>query len=210
MSPRPGIEWFEENARPEVFKALAHPIRLSIMTESARRPVSAKEMADLLLEPLPKVSYHVRVMADAGLLTPVRRTRRRGAIETHYRAVAEFEIGPETWQRMPTDLKTALSEASLLALAQDLAAAVREGAHEKPEYMLYRGHFRANAAGRARVTDLVQEFYRRLADLELDLRATTAPEADDVQDITVAIAHYHGRVHGPASEPISIGAAESA
>ena len=209
MTARPGIEWFEQNARPEVFKALAHPIRLSIMTESARRPVSAKEMADLLHEPLPKVSYHVRVMADAGLLTPVRRTRRRGAIETHYRAIADLEIGPKAWQRLPSDLKTALSEAALLALAQDLAAAVREGAHEKPEYMFSRSHYRADANGRARVSELIQEFHRRFAELEADLDENPG-DAADIQDVTVAIAHYHGRVHGPASEPISIGVAESA
>lgn len=209
MTARPGIEWFEQNARPEVFKALAHPIRLSIMTESARRPVSAKEMADMLHEPLPKVSYHVRVMADAGLLTPVRRTRRRGAIETHYRAVATLEISTAAWQRLPRELRTAVSEAMLLALAQDLAAAVRAGAHENPDYMFTRAHYRADAAGREKVTDLVREFHERFAALEQELEAAQH-DADDVRDVTVAMAQYQGQLHGPASDPISIGVADTA
>jgi DNA-binding transcriptional ArsR family regulator len=209
MPSPPGIEWFEQNARPEVFKALAHPIRLSIMTESSRRPVSAKEMADLLHEPLPKVSYHVRVMADAGLLTPVRRTRRRGAIETHYRAVVHLEIGPDTWQRMPVELKNALSEAILLALAQDLTAAVREGAHEKPEFLFSRAYYRADSAGRAKVAALMLEFHTRIAELEQELD-TTPQDEDDLQDVTVAIAHYRGVLHGPATDSLSIGIAETA
>ena len=209
MTSPSGLDWFEENGRPEVFKALAHPIRLSIMTESSRRPVSAKEMSDLLHEPLPKVSYHVRVMADAGLLTPVRRTRRRGAIETHYKAVVHLEIGPDTWQELPSDLKNALSEAVLLGLAQDLAAAVREGAHEKPEFLFSRAAYRADAAGRAKVAALMLDFHQRLADLERELDATPVDE-DDVQDVTVAIAHYHGVLHGPSSDSLSIGIAETA
>ena len=38
------------------------------------------------------MSYHVRLLAEAGLLSVVRKTPRRGAIETHYRAVATLEV----------------------------------------------------------------------------------------------------------------------
>src|SRR5687767_10789772 len=95
----------------DAMRALAHPIRIAIFMESVHRPLSAKEAAEMLEQPLPKVSYHVRALADAGLLKPVRRTRRRGAIETHYRAAAKLEVSDDVWDELPDPVRESLLEA---------------------------------------------------------------------------------------------------
>jgi DNA-binding transcriptional ArsR family regulator len=71
---------------PDIFGALAHPIRLTIM-RSAGRPFSPKDMADKLGDvSLQLVSYHVRILRDAGLLHLTGTEPRRGALQHYYQA----------------------------------------------------------------------------------------------------------------------------
>ena len=74
-------------------KALAHPLRAQILERLERRTASPSELADELAAPLGNVSYHVRILAEAGLIELVRTTRRRGATEHHYRAVPDRPPG---------------------------------------------------------------------------------------------------------------------
>jgi len=73
-------------AEPELLGALAHPIRLAIM-RAAVDEFSPKQMADTFGDvSLQLVSYHVRILRDAGLLTLSGTEPRRGALEHFYRA----------------------------------------------------------------------------------------------------------------------------
>jgi DNA-binding transcriptional ArsR family regulator len=73
-------------------KALSHPLRARILERLERETASPSDLADLLEAPLGNVSYHVRILAEAGLIELVRTTRRRGATEHHYRAVASEPV----------------------------------------------------------------------------------------------------------------------
>ncbi len=73
-------------AEPELLGALAHPIRLAIM-RAAVDEFSPKQMAETFGDvSLQLVSYHVRILRDAGLLTLSGTEPRRGALEHFYRA----------------------------------------------------------------------------------------------------------------------------
>lgn len=68
-----------------------HPLRLSILERMLSPPPevdsgwSGKTLARALGAPLSVVSYHVRALRDAGLLTEVDRRQVRGAMQTFYR-----------------------------------------------------------------------------------------------------------------------------
>jgi DNA-binding transcriptional ArsR family regulator len=67
--------------------ALAHPMRLQILRAACVREnaVSSPVEASRLLEAsLPLVSYHARILREAGLLSAVERVQRRGAVQTRY------------------------------------------------------------------------------------------------------------------------------
>lgn len=55
-------------ADPAVMRAVAHPLRLAILTEmwDANRPLRAADLAEILGEPANSISYHVRRLRDAG------------------------------------------------------------------------------------------------------------------------------------------------
>ena len=83
-----------------VQRALAHPLRVRLLGELTAREASPVELARQLDERLGAVSYHVRVLADAGLIELSSRTFTRGAVQHHYRAkdlgvVSERLVLPE-------------------------------------------------------------------------------------------------------------------
>jgi DNA-binding transcriptional ArsR family regulator len=59
-------------------------VRRRILAEIAK-PMSPSQLAVALGEPIGTVSYHVRELAEAGLLELVRTEPRRGALEHFYR-----------------------------------------------------------------------------------------------------------------------------
>ena len=64
--------------------ALAHPLRLEILRRLTE-PASPTQLAEELAQPLGNVSYHVRILAKAGLLELDRTEARRGALMHVYR-----------------------------------------------------------------------------------------------------------------------------
>jgi DNA-binding transcriptional ArsR family regulator len=120
---------------PRVVKALAHPLRvriLSMLDEGVHSPSEIAEKVDL---PIGNVSYHVRQLANLGLVKLVRETPRRGAVEHYYTAEARPLITDQAWREAPEIVRQAMVGAALEeASAAVNAAAItggfsRDGAH---------------------------------------------------------------------------------
>jgi DNA-binding transcriptional ArsR family regulator len=66
-----------------------HPLAVQILDTSTgleeREKLSPRELAERLGQRLPNVSYHVRVLADAGRLKLVGKRQVRGAVQHVYR-----------------------------------------------------------------------------------------------------------------------------
>jgi DNA-binding transcriptional ArsR family regulator len=77
-------------ATPREAKALGHPLRLRILRLCMREEMTNKQLADRLDRDPGTVLYHVRQLADAGLLeqAPVR-TGESGALEKPYRSTGQ-------------------------------------------------------------------------------------------------------------------------
>jgi predicted transcriptional regulator len=71
--------------KAEVAQALKHPLRQKLLPVFiANRPLSPKEAAHLLEEPLSDVSYHVKVLVDYGFLVLRAQAQIRGALKSYY------------------------------------------------------------------------------------------------------------------------------
>jgi DNA-binding transcriptional ArsR family regulator len=73
--------------------ALRHPLRRQILQAMAEdtEPLSPRELATSLDQPLSNVSYHVRVLADCSVLELVRTRQVRGSMQHFYRSLLEAE-----------------------------------------------------------------------------------------------------------------------
>lgn len=74
----------------DLLVALRHPLRREILREMAgERAISPREIACSLRQPLSKVAYHVRVLADRAAIALVRTQPVRGSTQHFYRTVIE-------------------------------------------------------------------------------------------------------------------------
>ena len=82
---------------PEQLRALADPLRTTLLELLLERAATVTEMAQAVERPKSTVAYHVNLLVDVGLLRVVR-TRRVRAIEERYygRIARTLYIGPLT------------------------------------------------------------------------------------------------------------------
>ncbi len=124
--------------RGRLVKAFAHPLRIRILGIFENQVASPSEIAEQLGVPLGNVSYHVRIIADYGLIRLVRRTPRRGAIEHHYEAVERLRITDGAWSQAPEIVKEALLRSTLGQVSDFVNAAAVAGGFDREDAHLSR------------------------------------------------------------------------
>lgn len=201
LEPASGFEVFKD---PALMRPLTSPIRMRIYTDAVRAPVSAKELSDLYGEPIARVSYHIRSLADAGLLRVVRRTRRRGAVETHYRGVATLDFDEKTFRLLPQEAQRAFYELPIRMIGEDAVDSVWTEPLEGHDLFFARAHFDVTAAGRRRLRAEMLEIYKRLAALEHELRAEAEESEEESRPMNVGMLHYAGPRSGGRNGPFVV------
>lgn len=76
----------------DLLVALRHPLRREIlreMVDAGEEPISPRELAATLTQPLSNVSYHVRVLAECGAVNLVKTKPVRGSVQHFYRVSVE-------------------------------------------------------------------------------------------------------------------------
>jgi DNA-binding transcriptional ArsR family regulator len=115
---------------PRIAKALSHPMRARILVILNERVASPNEIAEMIHERLPNVSYHVRALLDLGCIELVDTAQRRGAIEHYYRAVVRPFFSDSDWKRIPRSGRQAISDTLLHVIWDDVSAAIEAGAFD--------------------------------------------------------------------------------
>ncbi len=118
-------------------RALAHPLRISILDQLTEAVLSPKGLSDLLAQPLSHVSYHVRVLEKNDALELVRQEGRRGAVEHFFRATSESFIGSPGWRQVPRMFLGLVAGASLQSFIEKAADALHAGKldHEESAFV---------------------------------------------------------------------------
>jgi DNA-binding transcriptional ArsR family regulator len=112
-------------------KALSHPMRAHILAILNEQVASPNEIAGMIDERLPNVSYHVRALHDLGCIELVRTAQRRGAIEHYYRALKRPFFSDRDWKRLPRSARQAMSDVALQMIWEDVSTAIEEDTFER-------------------------------------------------------------------------------
>jgi len=115
---------------PRIAKALSHPMRARILVILNERVASPNEIAEMIDERLPNVSYHVRALLDLGCIELVDTAQRRGAIEHYYRAVVRPFFSDSDWKRIPRSGRQAISDTLLHVIWDDVSESIETGAFD--------------------------------------------------------------------------------
>lgn len=88
-----------------LLKALRHPLRRQLLRcyLEARKPISPKELATSMKQPLSNVSYHVRELAKFGVVEIAEEEQVRGSVQHFYEATALARDTP--WALVTLGLK---------------------------------------------------------------------------------------------------------
>ena len=127
----------EGRASPEhvidqrIVKALAHPLRIRMLTVLNQRVTSPSELAGELDEPIGNVSYHMRTLADLGMVELVRTEPRRGAVEHYYRAIERPHLSSQDWSTLPASVRRSFSDTTGRQVLDDFTAAAKGGGFER-------------------------------------------------------------------------------
>lgn len=186
---------------PEKLKVLAHPLRLKILKRAQVSDVSAKEAALELREPIGKVSYHVRVLADAGLLELTRQTPRRGAIESHYRATVSLHLDDDAWQQVGFEGRRLMLAASTQEWCADILRAVHDGGFELEGALVANAHFHADEQGLEELRDALDTYYERLLEIEAGIVERVADGDAATTQVNVGMTLYEGQASPSSHAP---------
>jgi DNA-binding transcriptional ArsR family regulator len=164
---------------PRLIKALAHPLRVRILSIlETREMASPNEMAEELSVSLGVMSYHVRRLHALGFLELVKRTPRRGAIEHHYRAKARPQVTDEGWAETPSIVKRAMVGASLQQISSYVNAAAGQGGFDRADAHLTRNVVKLDEQGRAELAKAMSAWLATIDEIEAESAARIEAAGD--------------------------------
>jgi DNA-binding transcriptional ArsR family regulator len=170
---------------PRLIKALAHPLRVRILSILETRDMaSPNEMAEELSVSLGVMSYHVRRLHALGFLELVKRTPRRGAIEHHYRAKARPHVTDQGWAETPAIVKRAMVGASLQQISSYVNGAATQGGFDRGDAHLTRSTITLDKKGWTQLAREMAKWLEAVDGIEADSLARIREGGEEVDEAT--------------------------
>ncbi len=133
-----------------------------MLTVLNQRVASPSELAGELDEPIGNVSYHMRTLADLGMVELVRTEPRRGAVEHYYRAIERPHLPAQDWATLPPSVRRSFSDTTGRAVLDDFTAAAKAGAFERDGARLNRLELRLDEKGWNELGKLLDDVSQRI------------------------------------------------
>ncbi|HET8815764.1 MAG TPA: winged helix-turn-helix domain-containing protein [Solirubrobacterales bacterium] len=114
----------------QLAKALAHPLRVRILSSLHNGISSPNQLAQELGEPLGNVSYHVKTLLEYDCVELVKTEPRRGAVEHFYRATDRAFLSDSDWAKIPASARKGISGALLESIGRSATEAMAAGTIE--------------------------------------------------------------------------------
>ncbi len=184
---------------PRLVKAMAHPLRVQILSVLEQRVASPRELADELEAPLGNVSYHVRTLSSLGLIKLVKKTPRRGAIEHYYEARGRAVVSDTAWAEVPDIVKRALLGATLATVSEEVNAAAAGGGFGREDMHLTTSRVLVDEQGWSELSKLLSDTWAQVEKIQ---RESGKRLRDDDEDSISAgvVAMLFERPDGAAPE----------
>jgi DNA-binding transcriptional ArsR family regulator len=151
---------------PRLVKALAHPLRVQILSTLEDRIASPSDLAIELDAPLGNVSYHVRTLADLGLVKLVKRRTRRGAVEHYYQARGRAQVTNRAWAQVPGVVKRSMVAVALEQAVDQAGAAAVAGGFDHEDSNLSRESVTLDAKGWTELSQAVGRLHQELGTIQ--------------------------------------------
>lgn len=175
---------------PQLAKALSHPLRQRILERlGVTGEASPTQLARAFDEPLGNVAYHMRILHRLGFVELVGTRQRRGAIEHHYRALADPWLDAEQWARLPSAFRRLALARTLRDIVSDASAAGVGGGFDQPDAQIRRASLKLDQKGWSDVVGLLDQTFTALQQIHTDstVRASERKPAQPLIDAEIAV-----------------------
>lgn len=187
------VQQEKSKARVESLAAIVtHPLRRRIWYAMAgQRPISPRELADQLHEPVNDVAYHVRRLRDLGIIELAGTRPVRGATQHFYRTVQRPYLTNEEVAELDQD-ETIASATNILQIEfADAASSIEAGKLvERPEHYLFRMPTNLDEEGWQEFHAIFAETADRLFEAEARCVARRHEKGEESESVSV-VAHLN-------------------
>jgi DNA-binding transcriptional ArsR family regulator len=180
-----------EGITQQLAKALAHPLRVRILTSLHRGISSPNQLAQELDEPLGNVSYHVKTLLEYDCVELVKTEPRRGAVEHFYRATERAFFSDADWAKIPASARKGIDGVVLEAIGQDATAALTEGTIDsRTDTHISRSPMVLDEAGWSEVTKLLAETLEQANKINEESADRLAKDGGDGISTSLSLLHF--------------------
>jgi hypothetical protein len=178
---------------PGLAKALTHPLRIAILAEVNKAPISPKEFtAQKPTErKLSGVAYHFRVLAKYDLIEVVDETQRRGVFEHHYAPVARAFYGDINWENLPDSINGSMNFTILRTFNDQVLEAIEADTFDSREDCHFTWTLvKLDEQGWDKMTAKLLEVYEELRDEEVEAAKRMSERGEKPIYTTVGLAGF--------------------
>jgi len=180
-----------EGITQQLAKALAHPLRVRILTSLNRGISSPNQLAQELDEPLGNVSYHVKTLLEYDCVELVKTEPRRGAVEHFYRATERAFFSASDWEKIPASARKGISGSILETVGHDATEALMAGSIDaRVDSHVSRTPLVLDEQGWTEVTSLLADTLNRAIEIQEESASRLSKEKSDSIGTRLAILHF--------------------
>jgi DNA-binding transcriptional ArsR family regulator len=180
-----------EGITQQLAKALAHPLRVRILTSLHKGISSPNQLAQELGEPLGNVSYHVKTLLEYDCVELVKTEPRRGAVEHFYRATERAFFSDADWAKIPASARKGISGVILESIGQGATEAMMAGTIEaRTDSHLSDTPLLIDEKGWTELNQLLADTLNRAVEIQEEAAHRLAEEKADPIPTKLAIMHF--------------------
>lgn len=172
---------------PRWARAISHPLRIRLLAMLEETTASPVQLAARLGQPLGTIAYHVRVLADLGLLKLVSTRQRRGATEHYYRAKAHPRVTDRAWSQLDTVSKQRILTAVLDEAHAYASRAAAAGGFDAADAHFTRTPLRLDARGWTKLAKATKRWIDEAARIEQEAGQRISNDGSSSIDVGLVV-----------------------
>ena len=180
-----------EGITQQLAKALAHPLRVRILTSLHKGVSSPNQLAQELDEPLGNVSYHVKTLLEFDCVELVKTEPRRGAVEHFYRATERAFFSDSDWEKIPASARKGITGSVLESIGQDATESLMAGTIDaRNDSHLSRTPLVLDEKGWTELNSVLEDALNRAIEIQGEATSRLAEEKSTPIDTKLSILHF--------------------
>ena len=180
-----------EGITQQLAKALAHPLRVRILTSLHKGVSSPNQLSQELGEPLGNVSYHVKTLLEFDCVELVKTEPRRGAVEHFYRATERTFFSDSEWEKIPASARKGIVGSVLETIGQDATEALIAGTIDaRTDSHVSRTPLTLDEQGWSDLTAVLADTLNRAIEIQGEAATRLSDKKSDSINTKLALLHF--------------------